>query len=399
MTGEKRKTRRARTRVVHDETREKSGAASTPIFHSATFTARTTDQVLEQMHRRAAGAFYQRDGHPTLHAVEQKLAGIEEAQAALLFTSGMAAITAAFFGNLRPGDHVITVRQAYGGTLELLNWAADHAGWSVTLVDARDLSAWEGAFRQNTRILHVESPTNPTVCVVDLEAAAQLAHRHGALLTVDNTFASPLGQRPLELGADLVIYSATKSIGGHSDLLAGAVLGASSALDPIWHLRHMFGAVPDPATAWLIERSLKTLALRVAAANANALELATRLARHPAGVRVHYPGLADHPGHAIAKRQMSMGFGPIVSIELPDGERARAFNDALELFSTGPSLGGVESLTNQPALLSHRRLSPEERQAAGIPDGLVRLSVGIEDVEDLWADLDRALTRAGVPAA
>ena len=396
---EKRKPRRARTRVVHDETREHSGAAGTPIFHSATFTARTTEEVLEQMRRRAAGAFYQRHGHPTLHAVEQKLAGIEEAPGALLFTSGMAAITAAFFGHLRPGDHVIVVQQAYGGTLELLNWATDHAGWSVTTVDARQPATWDAAFRARTKILHVESPTNPTLCVVDLAAAAQLAHRHGALLTVDNTFASPLGQQPLKLGADLVIYSATKSIGGHSDLLAGAVLGAAAVLDPVWFLRHLFGAVPDPATAWLIERSLKTLALRVAAANANALELATRLSRHPAGVRVLYPGLPDHPGHAIAQKQMALGFGPVLSIELADGERARAFNDTLELFSTGPSLGGVESLTNQPALLSHRKLSPEERNAAGIPDGLVRLSVGIEDVEDLWADLDRALTRTGVPAA
>jgi cystathionine gamma-synthase len=237
------------------------------------------------------------------------------------------------------------------------------------------------------------------LCIVDLAWAAELAHRHGALLTVDNTFASPLGQHPLEHGADLVIYSATKSIGGHSDLLAGAVLGSQEKLEPVWLMRHMFGAVPDPSTAWLIERSLKTLALRVAAANANALELAQRLERHTAAGRVLYPGLSNHPGHAIAARQMALGFGPVLSIEFSDGARARAFNDALQLFATGPSLGGVESLTNQPALLSHRKMTPEARLAAGVTDGLVRLSVGIEDVEDLWADLDQALTRTAVPTA
>jgi cystathionine gamma-synthase len=385
--------------VLHDPAHPPSGAASTPIIHSATFTARTTAGVLEQMNLRAAGAFYQRDGHPTLHAVEQKLAGLEEAPSALLFTSGMAATTAAFFGHLRAGDHIVTLRQAYGGTLELLRWASERVGWVATAVDARAPETWDAAFRPATRIFHVESPTNPTLCVVDLRHAADLAHRHGALLTVDNTFASPLGQHPLEHGADLVIYSATKSIGGHSDLLAGAVLGSSEVLDPVWTMRHIFGAVPDPSTAWLIERSLKTLALRVAAANANALELARRLERHPAVGRVLYPGLPEHPGHDLAARQMALGFGPVVSIELPDDARARAFNDTLELFATGPSLGGVESLTNQPSLLSHRKLTREERAAAGISDGLVRLSVGIEDVEDLWADLDRALTRSGVPTA
>jgi cystathionine gamma-synthase len=367
--------RRPRTRALHATPRPPQGAAGTPIVHSATFVARDTDALLAERARGKAGAFYQRDGHPTLDAVEQRLAALEGAESALLFSSGMAAITAAFFAHLAPGDHVVCLREVYGGTRELLRWGGERAGWTHDVVSARDPGAWAAAFRPTTRILHVESPTNPQVSVVDLARAAELAHRHGALLTVDNTFASPLGQQPLRLGADLSIYSATKSIGGHSDLLAGAVLGAAARVERVGHLRHLFGAVPDPALA-----------------------LAERLARHAAVTRVHYPGLPDHPGHALARRQMALGFGPVVSFEVEGGARARALVDALELFGNGPSLGGVESLASLPALLSHRQLSPEERAEAGVPDGMVRLSVGIEDPEDLWADLEQALAvAAAVP--
>lgn len=390
--------RRPRTRALHATPRPPQGAAGTPIVHSATFVARDTEALLGERARGKAGAFYQRDGHPTLDAVEQRLAALEGAESALLFSSGMAAITAAFFAHLAPGDHVVCLREVYGGTRELLRWGGAHAGWTHDLVPASDPGAWAAAFRPATRILHVESPTNPQVSVVDLARAAELAHRHGALLTVDNTFASPLGQQPLGLGADLSIYSATKSIGGHSDLLAGAVLGSAARIERVGHLRHLFGAVPDPALAWLVERSTKTLALRVEAANAGALALAGRLAAHPAVTHVHYPGLPEHPDHALARRQMTLGFGPIVSFEVEGGARARALVDALELFGNGPSLGGVESLASLPALLSHRQLSPEERAEAGVPDGMIRLSVGIEDLEDLWADLERALAvAAAVP--
>jgi cystathionine beta-lyase/cystathionine gamma-synthase len=345
----------------------------------------------------AAGAFYQRYGHPTLHACEERLAALEGAETGLLFSSGMAAISSAFLAMLKAGDHVVALHQCYGGTHALLAWGVERLGWGRDLVDAREPGAWEAAFKPNTRILHVESPTNPTLAVVDLERAAQLAHAHGALLTVDNTFASPIGQHPLALGADLVMHSATKSIGGHGDLLAGVVLGRAAELDQVWHARKVFGPVPDPALAWQIERSLKTLPLRVAATNASALELATRLAGHPSVAQVFYPGLPSHPGHEIARRQMMLGFGPVLAFEVPGGaEAAIETVNRLELVSHAPSLGSVASLASLPAWTSHIGLGVEGRRRAGIPEGLVRLSVGLEDVEDLWADLERALAGARI---
>jgi cystathionine beta-lyase/cystathionine gamma-synthase len=387
---------RPQTRAVH--LGSDSGPVSTPIIHSATFRSDRVEQMLDQQERGAAGAFYQRIGHPTLHAVEQQLAQLEGADAALLFGSGMAALTTAFLSILQPGDHVVALRQCYGGTLEALRWGGERLGWMSTLVDARTPSRWEAAFTARTRVFHVESPTNPALSVVDLASAAEIARRRGALLTVDNTFASPVGQRPLDFGADLVIYSATKSIGGHGDLLAGAVLGSRERMEQVWKARVIFGGLCDPNTAWLIERSSRTLPLRVERANANALELARRLSRQRSVGRVHYPGLGDHPGHAIATRQMRLGYGPIVALELAGEAQARAFAERLELFGIGPSLGGLESLVGLPALTSHRGLSPAERTEAGIPDGMVRLSVGIEDVEDLWFDIERALDVCRVPA-
>ncbi|MGH7730469.1 MAG: trans-sulfuration enzyme family protein, partial [Candidatus Eiseniibacteriota bacterium] len=283
-----RPARGVRTRAVHGVDPIAHGPSSTPIVHSATFSFPSLAAMDAEQERGAAGAYYQRVGHPTLHAAEQRLAGLEGAEAALLFSSGVAALAAMFLAHLRSGEHIIALHQCYGGTHDLVHWGADRFGWGVDLADARDPAGWERLFRRETRILHIESPTNPTLCVVDIERAATLAHAHGALLTVDNTFASPIGQKPLALGADLVMYSATKSIGGHSDLLAGAVVGAAAALAPVWKARKVFGPVPDPALAWQVERSLKTLPLRVAAANANALELAKRLAGHPGVAQVLY---------------------------------------------------------------------------------------------------------------
>ncbi|TMQ70397.1 MAG: aminotransferase class I/II-fold pyridoxal phosphate-dependent enzyme [Candidatus Eisenbacteria bacterium] len=306
-----------KTRVVHGAEAGRSGPITTPIVHSATFGFPSLDAMNEQQSKGPAGAFYQRHGHPTLRAIEERLAHLEGAETALLFSSGIAGVAAILLSQLTAGDHVVALHQCYGGTHDLLKWGAERFGWSCELVDARTPEDWDQSFRQRTRLLHVESPTNPTLCVVDLRRAAELAHRHGARLSVDNTFASPLGQHPLALGADLVAYSATKSIGGHSDLLAGVVMGPQSLMEPVWKTRKIFGAVPDPGIAWQIERSLKTLALRVQAANANALELARRLSAHASVRQVFYPGLPGHPGHDIAKRQMEMGFGPVLGRELP----------------------------------------------------------------------------------
>jgi len=380
------------------------GPVSTPIVHSSTFSFPDLDALRAAQDAGAAGAFYQRYGHPTLRACEERLAALEGAETGLLFSSGMAAISTVFLASLESGDHVVALRQCYGGTQALLEWGAERFGWTVDLVDAREPGAWARAFKARTRILHVESPTNPTLAVVDLEQAARLAHEHGALLTVDNTFASPVGQHPLALGADIVMHSASKSIGGHGDLLAGVVLGPAARLERVWKARKVFGPVPDPALAWQIERSLKTLPLRVAAANATALELATRLGGHPGVAQVFYPGLPSHPGHEIAKRQMTLGFGPVLAFEVrPSGsapgegsaaEAAIQTVNRLGLIAHAPSLGGVESLASLPAWTSHIMLGEEGRRLAGIPEGLVRLSVGLEEVEDLWADLEHAL--AGV---
>ena len=380
------------TRAVHGNKDPRPGAVSTPIVHSATFSFPSLAAMLAEQDRGAAGAFYQRSGHPTLHACEELLAGLEGAEAALLFASGMAAISGVLLAQVKAGEHVVALRQCYGGTVGLLRWGAEHLGWSYTLVDAREPSDWERAFRSETRIFHVESPTNPTLCVVDLSHAARVARRHGVLLTVDNTVASPVGQNPLSFGADFVVHSATKSIGGHSDLLAGVVVGSRRALDAVWKVRSVFGAVPDPATAWLIERSVKTLPLRVERANASALELARRLAAHPRVAQVFYPGLEGHPGHDVAGRQMMLGFGPLVAFEVKGGTAAaERVAEAFQVLRHATSLGGVESLASLPVHTSHRHLSDEERSIAGIPDGLLRISAGIEEVEDLWSDIQQAL--------
>ena len=386
-----------RTRAVHGGDPDHPGPSSTPIVHSATFSFPSLDALNAEQDKRAAGAYYQRVGHPTLHAVEQRLAAIDGAESALLFSSGVAAIGAVFLAHLRSGDHILALSQCYGGTHDLLQWGAERFGWSYTMLDARDPASWRREFRPQTRLLHVESPTNPMLVVVDLRQAAALAHEHDVLLTVDNTFASPVGQQPLALGADLAAYSATKSIGGHSDLLAGAVTGSAARVEAVWKVRKVFGAVPDPALAWQIERSLKTLPLRVAAANANALELGKRLTEHPGVAAVFYPGLPGHPGHDVAVRQMSLGFGPVVSADIRGGAAAaEAVINSLQLIRHAPSLGGVDSLASLPAHTSHIQLGVEGRREAGIPEGLVRFSIGIEDVDDVWADMDQALARAAV---
>jgi len=382
------------TRAVHG-TGERTGPTGTPVVHSATFAFDSLESLMREQERGAAGAYYQRLGHPTLRAVERRLAELEGADEALLFSSGMAAISAVMLSRLAAGDHVVAVRQCYGGTSAVLRWGEERLGWSVTLVDGTDPDAWDAAFRPESKLFHVESPTNPILCVVDLARAARAAHAHGTVLVADNTFASPLGQHPLALGADLVAYSATKSIGGHSDLLAGVVAGPAALVKAVARVRTVFGAAPDPQTACLIERSLKTLPLRVERQNANALALARRLAAHPGVARVHYPGLESHPGHALAARQMTRGFGPVLSFELAGGEAGVApFLGALRLFRHGPSLGGVESLVTLPTYTSHIHLTPSQRRAAGVADGLIRLSIGIEDEADLWRDLEHALEAA-----
>jgi cystathionine beta-lyase/cystathionine gamma-synthase len=388
------------TRAVHGPHGERTGGMSTPILHSATFSFPSLDAMVEQQRAGTAGAFYQRNGHPTIHATEERLAHLEGAEAALLFPSGMAAISTVFFSLLRTGDHVVCVDPCYGGTQGLLAWGEQRLGWTHTFVDARRPETWEAAFRPNTRLLHLESPINPTLTVFDITAAARLGKSKGTTVTIDNTIASPIGQRPLPMGADLSLYSATKSIGGHSDLLAGAVMGSAARIAEVAKVRQLFGPIPDPTTAWMLERSLKTMPLRVRAANANALELATRLSAHAAVAQVFYPGLPSHPNHAVAARQMQNGFGPLLGFEVKGGaEAALQVVNQLHVIKHGASLGGIESLASLAAYTSHQLLGPEGRKRAGIPEGLVRISAGIENIDDLWADLEQALSRVSAGAA
>ena len=380
------------TNAVHGPHAGHVGAVSTPIVHSATFSFASLEDMLSAQAQQAAGSFYQRKGHPTIHAAEERLAHLEGAESGLLFPSGMAAISCAFLSLLRAGDHVVCVDPCYGGTQALLQWGRDRMGWEFTFVDARQPETWEAAFRPNTRLLHLETPINPTLVVFDIAQAVALGRAHGVAITMDNTIASPIGQRPLELGCDLSLYSATKSIGGHSDLLAGAAMGSAKFMAGVHKTREVFGPIAEPTMAWLVERSLKTMPLRVRAANANALELATRLLGHPAVAQVFYPGLPSHPGHTIAARQMSNGFGPLLSFDVHGGaEAALAVVQKLRLIRHGASLGGVESLASLAAYTSHMVLGREGRARAGIPEGLIRISAGLEHVEDLWADLAQAL--------
>lgn len=389
-----RKPHALETEAVHGPHPERTGPMSSPVVHSATFSFDSLEAMVEQQQAGKAGSFYQRCGHPTIHACEERLAHLEGSEAALLFPSGMAAISTAFIALLRGGDHVVCVDPCYGGTQAVLVWGEERFGWSYTLVDSRRPEEWEAAFRPNTRLLHLESPINPTLAVVDIAAAAKLGKSRGALVTMDNTIASPVGQKPLAMGVDVSLYSATKSIGGHSDLLAGALMGSAARVAEVARAREIFGPVPDPGMAWMVERSLKTLPLRVRAANANALELAARLAKHAAVAQVFYPGLPSHPQHELASRQMRNGFGPLLGFEVKGGvEAALQLVNHLHVVKHATSLGGIETLASLAALTSAKALGPEGRRRAGIPEGLVRLSAGIENVEDLWADLDQALAK------
>ena len=381
------------TRCIHaGDTLDDKGAIHTALYNHSTFAFRNTQAVLDVVEGRTVGSLYTRYGlNPTIRSVEEKLAQIEGGEQAWVFSSGMAAESATFLAHCRAGDHIVCIGDVYGGTYELLASNLPEVGISSTFLLGSELDGLEAAIGDNTRIVFFETPTNPNMEVFDIAAISAIAKRRGALTVVDSTFATPVNQSPLEHGADLVIHSTTKYLGGHSDLTGGAVIGAAKLLEPISMWRKNLGQMMAPEVAFLLARSLRTLVIRVHAHNASAATLAARLAEHPRLERVNYPGLEDHPNHAIARKQMR-GFGGMLSFVLRGDAKATArVVDRLELFSIAPSLGGVESLVTQPITTTHHGLYPEERQRRGIVDGMVRLSVGLEDVEDLWADLTHAL--------
>jgi cystathionine gamma-synthase len=384
------------TLSVHaGEPRPKFGnALATPIVQTATYTFSGTRELRDHFERRIEREEYGRYGNPTQRIAEQKLAALEGAEDCLLFASGMAAVTTTLFAVLSHGSHVVVTDDSYRRTRQFLTQVLHRYGIEVSVAPAGDYEAVEAAIRPTTRVLVSESPTNPYNYIVDLERFADLGRRHRVKTLIDATFATPFNQRPLEFGIDLVVHSATKYLGGHNDLLAGAVLGSAELVDGIRALQAVTGAIVDPFVAFLLVRGLKTFALRIARQNANALALAEFLAAHPRVSAVHYAGLPSHPQHQVARRQM-LGFGGVVSFEMAgDLEAASRVVDACRIPQIAPSLGGVESLIEQPALMSFYELTTEERLQIGIKDNLIRYSVGIEDIQDLIDDLAAALERA-----
>jgi cystathionine beta-lyase/cystathionine gamma-synthase len=361
-----------------------TGAIITPIYQTSTY-------VQEELGRHK-GFEYGRTQNPTRLALERNIAAIERGKAAFAFASGMAAI-GAIATMLQSGDHVIVSDNTYGGTFRLFDKVLRRYQLSFSYVDTSDLKAVERAFKPQTRMLFVETPTNPMFKLTDLRAAADLAHLHDALLAVDNTFASPYLQRPIEFGADLVTHSTTKYLNGHSDSVGGIVVAVREEnIEWLKFVQNAEGAILGPFDAWLVLRGTKTLPIRMTQHNANGLALAEYLEKHPKVKRVYYPGLASHPQHELAKRQMH-GFGGMLSFEMGSLESARTVLNAVTLLALAESLGGVESLISHPASMTHASVPADRRAALGLTDGLVRISAGIEDIDDLKDDLAQALDR------
>lgn len=367
------------------------GATQVPLVQSIAFGYRSLAQWQDVAVGNQPGYIYSRNDNPTVRVFEEKIRILEGAEAATSFSSGMAAISATLFTLLRPGDRVVSIRDSYGGTNKLFTEFLPPFGVDVRLCDTHDHDEIEAAIRGGCRVVYLESPTNPTLKVVDITRLARAGRQAGAVVVVDNTFATPINQNPLALGADLVLHSASKFLGGHADALGGVVCGPARLVEPLHHFREINGAALAPGDAYSLLRGMKTLALRVERQNHNALAIARWLASHPQVEAVHYPGLPSHPHHAVAAEQMR-GFGGVLSFSVRGGlDAIRRFLPRLRYAHLAANLGSVETVVGPPMVTSHVECTPEERAAAGIPEGLVRYSAGIEAVEDLQADLAQAL--------
>lgn len=378
-----------RTKLIHAgiSQDQETGAVSVPIYQTSTYKQVAVGQPKQYE--------YSRSGNPTRFALEELIAELEEGIRGFAFASGLAA-THTIFSLFQSGDHILLGDDVYGGTFRLLQKIFKKNGLTYTLVKTEDPQAIQriaAAIRPETRGIFLETPTNPLLKITDIQQVATIAKKKDLLTIVDNTFATPYFQRPLALGADIVIHSATKYLGGHSDVVAGLVVTNQAELaEQIGFLQNAIGGVLGPHDSWLVQRSIKTLALRMEAHQANALKIATLLQEHAAVARVYYPGLSSHKGHEIAKKQMS-GFSGMISFELKAENRVAAFVESLTIFTLAESLGGVESLVEVPAVMTHASIPPSIREKAGIKDGLIRLSIGIEDAADLWTDLKQGLER------
>ena len=327
---------------------------------------------------------------PNQVALAKKIAALEHSEAALIFGSGMAAVSTAMLAFLSAGDHVVLQKTLYGGTYNFVVEELERFGIAYTFTKGLAPNDFEAALQDNTKVIYIETPSNPLLTITDLKAVGTIAKKAGIVSMIDNTFASPVNQNPADFGIDVIIHSATKYMGGHSDICAGAVAASQAHIDQVFRLAKNFGGSLSDYTVWLLERSMKTMGIRVKAQNENAMEMATYLEGHPEVAKVYYPGLKSHPDHALAAAQMS-GFGGMLSFELKEGLDASAFQKALQLIKPSMSLAGIESTLLSPTLTSHALLSPEERKYQGIADGLIRFSVGIEEVAALQSDIDQAI--------
>ncbi|MHA7853061.1 trans-sulfuration enzyme family protein [Marinobacter shengliensis] len=379
------------TRIIHNRRHKDAfGSPYSPVYNTTTYRFENTAALLDVIEKRTEGNLYTRWGtNPSINELEQGLAGLENAEAALAFASGMAAISATVLTHGRKG--IVCVGDLYGGTQELLKNHCMALGIDVQFLFREELAQLENRLDVPGKLVYFETPANPNLALLDIRAIAETAHRRGALVAVDNTFASPINQQPLALGADLVLHSASKYLGGHSDITAGALMTSAELAKAVAAWRKNLGQLIAPETAALLSRSLRTLPVRIRQHNENAMAVARAMEQHPKITKVHYPGLPSFEGHELAKQQMT-GFGGMLSIEVEGGQQtAERVADSLKVFLLATSLGGVESLVSQPSATSHHSLSREERLKRGIGDGMLRLSVGLEDAQDLIADLHQAL--------
>ena len=370
------------------------GALSTPIYNASTFAFENADEGAAVHNHEKPGYFYSRLGNPTQGALEKVMTELEHGEDALAFASGMAAISAVILTLVKSGEHIVALESMYSTTTSLLRHLSENFGVNVTFVDATDPANYEKAVRKETKLFWIETPSNPMLNVSDISAITNISKANGILSIADNTFATPFNQNPLDLGVDIVMHSATKYLGGHSDLTAGVLVGKDKDLINKIRLAatRYYGGNMAPQVAWLILRGIKTLALRMKQHNKNAYALAYMLQSHPKIKSVFYPGLEDHPNHNIAKKQMT-GFGGMISFDVEGFEIGRLLTNNVELCSLATSLGGVETIIQHSASMTNGNLTPEERKLAGISEGLIRLSVGIEDADDIFADLENALSK------
>ncbi|MET0752409.1 MAG: PLP-dependent aspartate aminotransferase family protein [Pyrinomonadaceae bacterium] len=383
------------TDVVHagEEPGKHFGSVSVPIYNASVFAFDDADEASAIHNFEKEGYFYGRLGNPTQEALERAMCQLEKGESALAFASGMAAVTASLLNVLKSGDHIVAPEAHYSTTGSFLEYLAENFGISTTYIDQTTAENYAGAIRGNTKVFYIETPSNPTLKITDIGAVAKVAQENGIITICDNTFATPFNQYPLALGVDVVLHSATKYLGGHSDLTAGVIVGNKDFVEKArLKTTKIFGGNISPNTAWLVLRGIKTLALRMERHNENAQRIAEFLMEHPKVSQVNYPGLASHPNHGIARKQMR-GFGGMVSFDVGTVEAGKALLNNVKLCTLATSLGGIETIIQHSASMTHAGLNSEQRLKAGVTDGLIRFSVGIENVDDLIFDLEQALDK------